>query len=183
MNKKGHVIFDNESKPYNLNFIAVRDMGGQWNDQFFLLWKHNGKWSHVTWMGTTDPGAYYLKNPLNVEGTAILPEGQHRGLYKMGLHRGKYKALVQAREVEVYRDGDKDSTPELNSLKLYKGWHGINCHRAHATAEVATIGKYSAGCQVTHNIDEYGTFLFLVEQAMKYWGKKLTYTILNVNDF
>ncbi len=183
MTQKGHLIFKSDAKAYNLNYIGIRDMGGQWNDQFILMWKYNGHWSYVTWMGTTDPGAYYLKHPLNVNGTAILPEGQHRGMFKSGKHQGRYTALVQAREIEVYRDGDKDKTPELNSLTLYKGWHGINSHRAHTKFEVTEIGKYSAGCQVTHNIEEYRIFMYLTGLGFKYWGKTLTYTLLNINDF
>ncbi len=183
INRKGYILFERTDKPFNLNFFAIRDMGGQWNDQFGLMWKYKSGWAFVPWMGTTDPGAYYLKNPLNVKGTAILPEGQHRGLFKSGMHQGKYKALVQAREVGVYRDGDKDEMPELNSLTLDVGWHGINGHRAHTKAEVTRIGKYSAGCQVTVNIDEYGEMLHLTDQGFKHWGKTLTYTLLNVNDF
>jgi len=29
---------------------------------------------------TVDPGLYYLKNPLNHKGCAIIPEGQYLGL-------------------------------------------------------------------------------------------------------
>ena len=96
---KGYTVFEDDSKPYNLNYGAFRDMGGQWNDIFFVFWKYKGNWNLIQWMGTTDPGAYYLKHPLNVKGTAILSEGQHRGLFKLGKHRGKYAALVQAKPV------------------------------------------------------------------------------------
>ncbi len=183
INRKGYILFERTEKPYNLNYIGIRDMGGQWNDQFILMWKYKSGWAFVPWMGTTDPGAYYLKNPMNVKGTAILPEGQHRGLFMSGLHRKAYRALVQAREVGVYRDGDKDSMPELNSLKLDVGWHGINAHRAHKEFEVKTIGKYSGGCQVTHNNDEYNQKIHLADQGFAHWGKTLTYTLLNINDF
>jgi len=181
---KGHTLFEDDSKPYNLNYGAIRDMGGQWNDLFYIIWKYKGKWNLIQWMGTTDPGAYYLKNPLNAKGTAILPEGQHRGLFKRGLHKGQYPALVQAREVMVYRDADQDETPEVNDRQVKDlGYHGLNSHRAHTEAEVRVIGKYSAGCQVTLNPDEYDIAFLLWEKGFEYWGETLTYTLFNVNDF
>ncbi len=88
--KKAHLIFKDESKPYNLNYGAIRDLGGQWNDTFFIFWFYHGMANLVMWKGTTDPGAFYLKDPLNTKGTAILPEGQHRGLFSAGMHQGKY---------------------------------------------------------------------------------------------
>lgn len=182
LNKKGYALFEGDKKPFNLNYIGIRDMGGQWNDQFVLMWKYKGNWSFYTWMGTTDPGAYYLKNPMNVKGTAIMAEGQHRGLYKLGRHRGRYDALVQASKVKVYRDGDRDSKPELNSLKVYEGFFGINSHRAHTKVEVSRIGKYSAGCQVTWQHLEYLVALWIWKQGFKSWPT-LTYTLLNINDF
>ena len=186
INRKGYILFERTDKPFNLNFFAIRDMGGQWNDQFGLMWKYKSGWAFVPWTGTTDPGAFYLKDPLNVKGTAILPEGQHRGLYGQGKHRGRYKCLKPVREVGVYRipkgftyaDIDK-----LSDLTLDVGWHGTNHHRAHDKVEVQKIGKYSAGCQVTLNIDEYGEMLHITDQGFKHWGKTLTYTILNINDF
>ena len=182
--RKGHVIFEDDRKPYNLNYGVIRDMGGQWNDLFFLFWKYKGKWNLIQWMGTSDPGAYYLKNPLNVLGTAILPAGQHRGLFKRGLHKGAYKALVQARPVMVYRDADKDETPEINDRQVKDtGWHGINSHRAHQDFEVRTIGKYGGGCQVTLNPDEYDVVDRVWDKGFEYWGETLTYTILEVEDF
>jgi len=181
--KKGYVVFEDDSKPYNLNYGAIRDLGGQWNDIFFMFWKYHGKWSIVTWMGTTDPGAYYLKNPLNVNGTAILVEDQHRGLFKKGKHKGRYDALVQARPVTVYRDADKDENPDTLGKVKDIGFFGINSHRAHDEEEIAKIGKYSAGCQVTLNPDEYDVMMYLADKAFEHWGDTLTYTILLVEDF
>ena len=183
MTVKGYAVFLNDSKPFNINYVGVRDMGGQWNDTFYLFWKYKGNWSLVTWVGTTDPGAYYLKTPLNVKGTAILPEGQHRGLYKLGLHKGKYKALVQAREVTVYRDADKDEKPEIDGRQVKDtGYFGINSHRAHEEAEMLKIGRYSAGCLVTLNPIEYDIFINVCEKALGIWGETVTFTLLNKND-
>lgn len=185
MSDKGHTIFQGDKSPYNLNYVGIRDIGGQWNDQFNLLWKYKGVWSCVSWMGTTDPGAFYLKKPLNVKGTAIIPEGQHRGLYKLGKHRGRYECLVPARELGVWRipkGWDYNDIDKLADLALDMGWHGTNSHHAHTEFEVSKIGRYSAGCQVTLNYMEYMMALYLWKQALKQWGT-LSYTILNIKDF
>ncbi len=86
-NRKGYVIFENDTKPYNINYWGIRDSGGQFNDEFHLFWKYKGNWSHIIHMGTTDPGKHYLVNPLNDKGCAILPEDQYRGVWKLGKHK------------------------------------------------------------------------------------------------
>lgn len=58
---------------------------------------------------TTDPGLYYRNNPINVEGTAILPIGYHKDIWKIGKHRGRYTALVQRGICRVIRDNDNNS--------------------------------------------------------------------------
>ncbi len=184
--RKGYVLFDDDRKPYNLNYIGIRDVGGQWNDKFVLMWRYKGEWSIVIWSGTTDPGAYYLDKPLNVKGTAIMVEGQHRGLYGMGKHRGRYKALQPVKKVGVHRipkGVDYADIRDLSDLPIDIGWHGTNSHRAHTSVEVAKIGRYSAGCQVSLNHSEYLNALYLWEQGFKNWGKTLTYTLLNITDF
>ena len=184
--KKGHVIFKDDSKPYNLNYGGIRDLGGQWNDIFFIFWFYNGLVNMVQWKGTADPGAFYLKDPMNVKGSAIIPDGQHLGLFGEGMHKGRYWALTPCRELAVWRipegwtyaDIDK-----LSNLELDTGWHGTNSHRAHDEVEVMKIGKYSAGCQVTLNPDEYDVAVEIWKKGFEYWGPKLSFTIVNINDF
>ena len=97
MLRKGHAVFENDTRPFNLNYIGIRDPqnAGAWNDQFIVFWKYKGLWNKIARMGTTDPGIYYLKHPLNPLGTAIHPEGQHRALLRLDKHQGRYTALVQ----------------------------------------------------------------------------------------
>ena len=44
---------------------------------------------------TTLPGLYWLENPMNSKGCAILKEGQYKGVYEIDLHNGKYEAICQ----------------------------------------------------------------------------------------
>jgi hypothetical protein len=46
---------------------------------------------------------------LQPKSTAILAQGQYKGAYKIGLHQGKYKALVEAKPITVIRDYDRNA--------------------------------------------------------------------------
>tara|TARA_R110001599_G_scaffold136553_3_gene315009 strand:- start:2622 stop:3212 length:591 start_codon:yes stop_codon:yes gene_type:complete len=183
--KKGYTTFYDDSKPYNLNYVGVRDITGvnSFNDVFIVFWKHNGHWSSIRWNGTTDPGTYWLQNPMNPHGTAILKEGQWRGCWKLGLHQGKYEALVQRKEVTVIRDGNKDNVLNIEDGYEDTGFFGINHHRANSKTESIQVDKWSAGCQVTANPNEYDTFIQICKESKEIWGEALTYTLLNKTDF
>lgn len=183
MRVKGYAIFENDSKPLNLNYVGIRDTSsvGKFNDIFAIFWKYRGAWNQFIRYGTTDPGMYYLKNPLNVKGTAILKEGQMRGAFQLGKHRGKYEALVQKKEVVVIRDPNRDNVLDMGGVED-NGWHGINHHRAMSKDEASKVGKFSAGCQVTWNPHEYDLFIALCKEASEVWGNSFSYSLLNVND-
>jgi len=119
---------------------------------------------------------------MNVEGTAILKEGQHRGAWKLGKHKG-YEALVQRKEVTVIRDGNKDGILDLDSGYEETGFFGINHHRANAKNESTQVDKWSAGCQVTADPHLYDVFIKLCQESAEVWGEGLTYTLLNIEDF
>lgn len=184
MTLKGYKVFESDTKPLNLNYIGIRDTSGvnKFNDYLVLFWKYKGQWSSFYRPATTDPGTYWLNNPMNVEGTAILKEGQHRGAWKLGKHKG-YEALVQRKEVTVIRDGNKDGILDLDSGYEETGFFGINHHRANAKNESTQVDKWSAGCQVTADPHLYDVFIKLCQESAEVWGEGLTYTLLNVEDF
>ena len=123
---------------------------------------------------TTNPGTHWLKNLLNPKGTAVLKPGQYVDTWKLGLHQGKYEALVQRKPVTVYRDGDKDDTAEEQG-KEDTGLFGINIHRANASAISSIIDKWSAGCQVLNNPKEFAQLLDYCKKSKKDF---FTYTLL-----
>ena len=49
--------------------------------------------------------------------------------------------------------------------------------------EVGRVGKFSAGCQVTLNSLEYDVFIAICKAAEDQWGKGISYTLLNKDDF
>ena len=129
----------------------------------------------VQWFtGTTNPGTHWLKNLMNPKGTALLKPGQYKDSWKLGLHRGQYKALVQCAPVTVFRDKDLDAIAEEPAV-TDTGIFGINIHRANPSWASKFIDKWSAGCQVLNNPAD---FKVLIEACDNSKLTKFTYTLL-----
>ena len=126
---------------------------------------------------TTNPGTPTLKQfeKVNKAGAAVLKSDVwYYNLWKYGRHNGKIEALLQiGNSVQVYRDKDKDSKSEEQG-ELQTGYFGINFHpnTYDVTADntVATIGWWSAGCQVVNDMDKYREMIKLLktEKAVSY---------------
>ncbi len=183
---KSYAFFKSDHKPYNLNIVGVRSdnaVPNSFDDKIYVFWKYQNQWQLKEYKATTDPGLTYLTDPINDDGTAILKEGQYRSAYKLGKHRNKYEALVQAKEVTVIRDFDRDNQLDFDSGREQTGFFGINIHHASYTGESTQVNRWSAGCQVFANIHEYNEFMNLCRQARSEWGEHFTYTLLNEKDF
>lgn len=133
--KMQYVFFD--SGKFNLNIFAIRSnnkVANKFDDFVCVAYKDEiGKKTVKVYNATTDPGTYYLENPLNVEGTAIVVPGQYLKSHTLGLHKGKYEALVQRGIIKVYRDNNKDNILDCDPLTIRSGsGYGINIHRATA---------------------------------------------------
>lgn len=177
----GHTVF--RTGAYNVNIIGVRTasrVANKFDDFLHLVYKDDGgNWIDHQFSITTDAGTYWLENPSRVEGTAILVAGQYRGAYKLGLHRGKYTALVQrGGAVKVYRDDNRDDVLDHDPESVTEGYFGINIHRASATRESRNVEKWSAGCQVFADPKEYSIFISVCEKAQSIWGDFFSYTLL-----
>jgi hypothetical protein len=126
---------------------------------------------------TTNPGTPTLKQfeKVNKAGAAVLKSDVwYYNLWKYGRHNGKIEALLQiGNSVQVYRDKDKDSKAEEQG-ELQTGYFGINFHpnTYNITADNtgATIGWFSAGCQVVNDMDKYREMIKLLktEKAVSY---------------
>jgi hypothetical protein len=185
LKRKGHFIFETDTNPYNLNIIGIRSNNRQPNsfdDYIVVMWKYKGQWTFNVHEATTDPGLYYLNHPVNDSGTAILKESQYLHCYCLGLHRGKYKALVQLMPVTVIRDFDKNNYLTFAPGTEETGMFGINIHRANLTGKTVNVNQWSAGCQVFADSSAFNAFISLCEKSQKYWGKLFSYTLININD-
>lgn len=183
LSEKGFAIFEDQRLNYNLNIIGVRNPQSRVNyfdDTLYVIWKYNDTWYSESWPITTYPGLPSLLKPVNPYGTAILVAGQYRGAMRIGLHKGKYRALVQAKAVKVYRDADLDGEFDLNDVTIEEGMFGINIHKAGVLTQL--IGPNSAGCQVFQKSDDFYDFMFICEKAAKNWGNSFTYTLLEGNN-
>ena len=175
----GHAVF--EEGEYNLNIIGIRTANSDantFNDRICVVYKDEHGWITRTWPCTTDPGTYYREKPMNVKGTAILKEGQYRGVYKIGKHRGKYDALVQTGgRVTVWRDNDKNDVLDMEPGTEDSGYHGINLHKAGSNS--TSVDRWSAGCQVWANADDFACFMDICRKQVSERGwRTFTYTLV-----
>lgn len=182
----GYPVFRNESKEFNLNYCGVRSKERKPNafdDMFYMWFYFEGKVRVFKHTGTTDPGTYWLENPINVEGTAILKPDFYGGAWKQGYHRGKYPALVQRLAVTVLRDDDKDNELDFDTTKEETGFFGINHHRSNPNYESKQVDKWSAGCQVRNNPEQYEEFWGLIVKAGENWGDAYSYGLVEEKSF
>lgn len=144
----------------------------------------NDQWAIKVYHATTDPGAYWIANPMNVEGTAIVVPGQYKDSHIVGLHHGQYKALVQNAPIRVYRDKDKDKEYDYDLHTIQNGMFGINVHRAHESHTSVNNDKWSAGCQVIASPVDFKEFMSLIDKhvGMTIYDNKFTYTLFEEKD-
>ena len=184
---KGYKWFTQDN--YDINIVGIRNSStdgrvtNHYDDHITVSYKVNNNWKFHCWKATTDPGLYWINHPMNKKGCAILVPGQYPGVYKIDKHNGKYKALCQrAGKVRVYRDGDKDDAYDYNADTITEGYYGINIHRSSAYRVSNYINKYSAGCQVFQDPDDFDEFMDICHKAREEWGNKFTYTLIESKD-
>jgi hypothetical protein len=178
LKQRGYKLF---TRPYELNIVGIRSnetTPNRFDDQLHVFYKTNsGDWVHHQYQITTDPGTFWLNNPLLPQGTAILSPAQYVGAYKLGLHRGQYTALVQVKPVTVIRDYNRNNVLDFFNGTKDTGYHGINIHKA--TGTTPTVDKDSAGCQVFENLPDFEEFMNLCQQAAELYGNSFTYTLVD----
>jgi hypothetical protein len=174
-----HTIYEGD---FELNIVGIRSattIPNSFDDTINVLYRRDGRWHMESWAATTDPGTYWLHNPMNAQGTAMLKAGQYVGSHAIGMHRGQYKALVNVAPVTVIRDADRDSTLDFKGGSEATGVFGINVHHASSNGTTKTVDKYSAGCQVFANIGDYDRFMALCELHRSNYGNRFTYTLID----
>jgi len=189
---KGYKYFhDNNNKNYDVNIIGIRNsetkgrVTNAFDDTLTIAFKVDGEWQYHEFDCTTDPGSAYMDNPiLENTGCAILKPNQYRGSHKLRLHGGKYLALGQKKEVTVYRDNDRDNNYDLDESNTDTGLFGINIHRAtgRAGGKSTRVDKWSAGCQVIADNDDWHQFLDICQTAREIHGNSFSYTLIESKD-
>ena len=188
---KGYKYFhDNLNKGYDVNIIGVRNsktkgrVTNAFDDTLTISYKVDGEWQYHEFSCTTDPGSHWVENLLNEKGVAILKPNQYRGSHKLDFHQGRYLALRQKSDVTVYRDNDRDNNYDLNESKTDTGVFGINIHRAtgRSGGKSIRVDKWSAGCQVIADNDDWHTFLGICQSAREIHGNSFSYTLIESKD-
>ena len=186
LSNKGYAYFAKGF--YNLNIIGVRKnnnnvITNKYDDILAVLYRDASGLKSVYFNITTEPGDYYMRKKLgNPKGTAILVPGQYRGCWKLGKHKGEYEALVQAKPVKVYRDGNMDNVYDMFPQTIKEGLFGINIHRSNQGFTRETIDMYSAGCQVFADPKDFAKFIELCKKQSTLYGNSFTYTLLDERD-
>ena len=181
LKSKGYRIY---SKPYELNIVGRRTdntKANSFDDFIYIFYKNNDDdWEGYKAKATTDAGTYWLEKPMQSKGTALLKGGQYVDTYKIDLHNGRYYALTQRlKPVVVIRDYDRNDVLDFNNGKEETGMFGINIHRASLVGTTKFIDKYSAGCQVFSNIDDFNKFMEMAYKQKELYGNKFTYTLID----
>jgi hypothetical protein len=176
--------------------IRNNDMtAGIFND--FLGTYHTGSDEIKVHTGTVDPGSFYMNNPINPKGTAVMKSGHYPQSYILGLHKG-YKALRQDKNIPFYRitktawEADNKGVPKgqwkiiLKDKPIEVAKIGANQHRASAVNTSTDVGQWSAACQVRNNPKEYDEFIKDCEDSKQKYFDYILFTekeLFFVQDF
>ena len=189
---KGYKYFtDTNDKTYDVNIIGIRNsetkgrVTNSFDDLMTISYKNEeGEWQYHEYNCTTDPGTHWVENILNDRGVAILKPGQYRGSHKIRKHQGKYLALGQKKHMKIYRDANLDGVYDLIEESVKDELIGINIHRATSRAgnKSTRVDKWSAGCQVIADNDDWHEFLDVCQAAREIHGNSFSYTLLESKD-
>ena len=179
----GFKIFES-GKDYDLNIIGARNPEQEpnvFNDRIHVCYQVGGVWVEEIFECTTDPGSYWLNRPMRQSGTAVLKHPQQmRGAFELGYHKGNihHRCLRQVKEVDVWRDANKDEVIDYGSMSDSTAW-AIQIHRASSKYKSQRIDRYSAGCQVISDPVKYRRFIELcdLQVSTNSWNR-FTYTLI-----
>jgi hypothetical protein len=127
--------------------------------------------------GTTDPGLYWMNNPMNSDGCAhIVSNVLYPQVYRLGLHGKKgsdtaHDAFVQYGELTVARSKTlKEYTSGI--YKLYTGKNFMTNYHA-MLGRLQKIGRWSAGCLVCQYIEDLNHTIAMFKTTQMYKKNKL----------
>lgn len=179
---KGYKYFENGD--YNVNVIGIRNSApgnkvtNLFDDWLTLSYKEGDVWQFYIWNATTDPGKAPMVAGNRIGGIARVVPGQYPGSHMVRLHQGKYEALGQKANIKVYRDNDRDT--EYDTDTITEGVYGINIHKA--GQDSTWVERWSEGCQVFKRVKDFDVFMKICKKAAKIHGNSFTYTLIESKD-
>ena len=87
--------------------------------------------------------------------------------------------MTQQKPVTIFRDYDRNAVLDFNNGKETTGIYGINIHRSTPTGTSQNVDKWSAGCQVFENGQDFAKFIELAEKHNSLYGNNFTYTLVD----
>ena len=175
-------------EPYKLNIWGIRSDGveaGKFDDWIVCFWyNEKGRVEWAKFQATTDPGTYFLQNPMQDLGAAILKQGQYLDVWQAEYNsRLGFYALELVQRlgvVTIIRDYDRNAVLDFANGRQTTGFYGINIHAgANPNQRSIDVGRWSAGCQVFASYEEYQVFTKLCERHISLYGKKFSYTLID----
>ena len=167
--------------------LAVRERGRPLDTNTFddLLGWADGEGIHM-FPGTCDPGTWYASGGVepNPAGVPFVVPGYYPGAMTLGLHRGRYRALLNRGETAIavkrYQPGDIEgrNAADLETGPYVSEYVGINIHRASLKIR-HTVDLYSAGCMVYQDPADLDEVLRACQQD---GGETFSLVVLNVED-
>lgn len=150
-----------------------RDSPDGWNDMGGLLTFVDGSPVLLCWHTcTTEPGyaATHSNDAKRVGGVARMAIGHHAKKWRVGFHKQNsqgttHPALVQAGELFVYRDANKDGKRTGDAIRRATG---INHHSTREGYDGNNVGMWSAGCLVRKSWVAHELFMWIVRQDPRY---------------
>lgn len=182
MAKRNGYTIDN--RPYKLNLIGVRNANATNQQKFddviaYFYYDDKGNIVGKVASATTDPSTFWLENPMNTKGAAILKSGEYKDSWGIGLHKGQYAALVQTKPVTVIRDDDRNALINYFAPTT-TGLYGINIHKASlGKDDTSIIDKDSAGCQVFKDISDFNQMMRMATASRDKYGNKFSYILID----
>ena len=179
---KGYKYFENGD--LNVNIIGIRNSApgskvtNLFDDWLTISYKEGGVWQFYIWNATTDPGKAPMVAGNKIGGIARVVPGQYPGSHMIRLHQGKYEALGQKANIKVYRDNDRDT--EYDTDTITEGVYGINIHKA--GQDSTWVERWSEGCQVFKRVKDFDAFMKICKKASKIHGNSFTYTLIESKD-
>lgn len=171
--------FPFDEKAINVFGIRNKDMtADKWNDTLGIAYYPGRMVLAVS--GTTDPGRSPLSKTegVNKNGIFILSSGFYKNCFKKGLHKGKYRALVQAADgiFRGVRDNDRDGEIDMTG-KIVTDVRGLNFHTTRWDKQVMRVGDFSEACQVVEVAKEYDEIM--VEVIYESTQELFSYALFN----
>lgn len=184
LDAKGYQYLD-DGNLYNLNIIGIRaadQTPNSFDDLLMVSYKDETGPRLIYMACTTKPGSFYLLNPDNPLGTAILVENQYIDAFAKGLHHGVYSCLVQVKTLQLYRDDDKVNAFDYENITDGGVECGIHIHRASPNHQSTEVDNWSAGCQVVADPNSFAKLMELVDKSIGIRGNHFTYTLIKEED-